>query len=117
MGVARSASPLGPFVKQPQPVLHSNKAWAGPGHCSVVSVHNTTAAADLAVPHLINDNNGNSNSTQQWAMVYHAWQEPNVGGPHNSRMLMMDAVVWDAVTGWPAIATSSPSVGPRPVPT
>jgi beta-xylosidase len=35
-GIARASSPLGPFVKQPEPLLSSNAWMQGPGHGSVV---------------------------------------------------------------------------------
>lgn len=39
VGVARSASPTGPFVKRGDPILHASvpNRFTGPGHCSVVS--------------------------------------------------------------------------------
>eukprot|EP01096_Ripella_sp_DP13-Kostka_P015696 TRINITY_DN7435_c0_g1_i1.p1 TRINITY_DN7435_c0_g1~~TRINITY_DN7435_c0_g1_i1.p1 ORF type:complete len:325 (+),score=94.34 TRINITY_DN7435_c0_g1_i1:38-976(+) len=39
VGVARSKSLMGPFVKYPNPILHtqnSTSEWQGPGHCSVL---------------------------------------------------------------------------------
>jgi arabinan endo-1,5-alpha-L-arabinosidase len=36
VGVARAASPLGPYTKAPAPIVTSNATWIGPGHCSVV---------------------------------------------------------------------------------
>jgi hypothetical protein len=35
IGVAVADSPLGPFKKQPQPLLSSAKSWSAPGHPSV----------------------------------------------------------------------------------
>lgn len=35
IGVAVADHPLGPYVKQPQPLLKSTKAWLAPGHASV----------------------------------------------------------------------------------
>ncbi len=35
IGVAVAESPLGPFVKQPKPLLSSSKSWSAPGHPSV----------------------------------------------------------------------------------
>ena len=35
VGVARAASPLGPFEKKPTPVLDSGTRWVGPGHNAV----------------------------------------------------------------------------------
>ncbi|HEY2516561.1 MAG TPA: glycoside hydrolase family 43 protein, partial [Polyangiaceae bacterium] len=50
VGVARASSPTGPFTKASGPILTTNDAWVGPGHCSVVD----TPAGDTAI-------------------VYHAW--------------------------------------------
>src|SRR5207248_5983024 len=36
LGVARAASPLGPYAKASGPIVVTGGAWAGPGHCSVV---------------------------------------------------------------------------------
>jgi arabinan endo-1,5-alpha-L-arabinosidase len=35
IGVAVADSPLGPYVKQPEPLLRSTGQWVAPGHCSV----------------------------------------------------------------------------------
>jgi arabinan endo-1,5-alpha-L-arabinosidase len=35
IGVAVADHPLGPFVKQPEPLLHSTREWTAPGHASV----------------------------------------------------------------------------------
>jgi hypothetical protein len=35
IGVARADHPLGPYVKQPQPLLRSTREWLAPGHASV----------------------------------------------------------------------------------
>jgi hypothetical protein len=35
IGVAVADHPLGPYVKQPEPLLKSNRAWWAPGHASV----------------------------------------------------------------------------------
>ena len=63
VGVARAASPTGPFTKLPDPVLVSNEVAAGPGHCAIFAV-----------------------GDQRW-MVYHAWPPDAVGsvvpGPHH----------------------------------
>jgi hypothetical protein len=33
--VAVADHPLGPYVKQPEPLLHSTREWTAPGHASV----------------------------------------------------------------------------------
>jgi beta-xylosidase len=55
VGVARADHPTGPFTKEPDPVLTSNDAAAGPGHCAVFTV-----------------------GEQHW-MVFHAWPPDAVG--------------------------------------
>ena len=47
------------------------------------------------------------------AMVYHAY----VGADRSARHMMLDAVTWDAATGWPTVAGTAPGAGgflPRP---
>ena len=125
VGVARAAAITGPYVKHAlNPILHSNSADAhsissdafnsgrgsssagsaaakaggfdGTGHCSVLP--------DPVDPHA-------------WIIFYHAYVRPKTGG---ARSLLMDVLTFDtdgaAGVGWPRISTSSPSVGPRPLP-
>jgi len=107
VGVAQSASPLGPFTKLPNPILHTNTTlsqppFVGPGHCSVLAVQ---------------DGSGGT------AIVYHAWQwAPNInfGLP---RYMMLDAVQWVPASGggglvWPQLVASGgvPSNRSMPVP-
>jgi len=81
-GVARSRSPYGPYEKAPEPVLHSNSQWAGPGHGTIVR------------------KNGKE------FYVYHAWKADKIGDP-NPRMVLMDRVRWE--NGWPKIGSGTPS--------
>lgn len=90
VGVAVSASPLGPYHKLGAPILTTNGAWVGPGHCSVID----TPAGDTY-------------------MVYHAWQAGHVNGPGDGRPMLVDAVEWSG--GWPSVP-EAPSVGSRPMP-
>ncbi len=90
VGVARSRSPLGPFVKQDETVLRRDEHWLGPGHGCVVR-------GPAGGQHF----------------VYHAWQRGRVGG-RNPRMLLMDRIDW--VDGWPRIHDGSPSNTPQPRP-
>jgi beta-xylosidase len=89
VGVARASSPLGPYQKAGNPILASNGAWVGPGHCSVVD----TPAGDSV-------------------MVYHAWQAGHVNGPGDGRMVLIDGVSWGA---WPSVP-EAPSTSSRPMP-
>lgn len=91
IGVASAPSPLGPFTKAPGPILVTGGAWAGPGHCSVVD----TPAGDTYV-------------------VYHAWEAGSVGGAPG-RLVLTDAVHWDAQSGWPSVPLA-PSSTTRPLP-
>lgn len=91
-GVARAASPLGPFEKLGAPILGNNERWVGPGHGSLVAV----AGLDY--------------------FVYHAW--PNAGdGTQDGakgRHVLVDRVVWQ--DGWPRIHDGTPSRTQQPWP-
>jgi len=80
VGVARSPTLTGAYTKLGPPILSqggaSPRPFEAPGHCSVV----TTPAGDSAI-------------------VYHAY----LGDDRSGRKLMLDAIAWDAVTGWPAV--------------
>jgi len=90
VGVAKASSPLGPYTKLGSPILQSDVAWKGPGHCSVV----TTPAGNTV-------------------MVYHAWQAGHVNGSGDTRHLLIDNMVWSG--GWPSVP-AAPSLGSRPMP-
>jgi arabinan endo-1,5-alpha-L-arabinosidase len=89
MGVARAASPLGPFEKAASPILSSTATWAGPGHGSVLE--------------------GPGGDT---VVVYHAWEGAHVGGAPG-RVVLLDSLQW--VDGWP-VAGGAPSASSRPAP-
>jgi GH43 family beta-xylosidase len=89
VGVAKSNSPLGPFLKSAGPILVTGGVWAGPGHCSVVDTPR-----------------GNT------AMVYHAWKSTSIGGAPG-RLVLVDTIDWAG--GWPNIPLS-PSNTSRPLP-
>jgi xylan 1,4-beta-xylosidase len=79
VGVARSRSVLGPFVKAPHnPILAGNGAWRCPGH--------TTVTQDAA---------------GQWWMLHHgiAAGDADDAAP---RQLLLDPVRWDR-DGWPSV--------------
>jgi arabinan endo-1,5-alpha-L-arabinosidase len=90
VAVARAASPLGPFVRDPHnPVLKGDSKFTATGH-------NATIKDDAG---------------RDW-MVYHA----RVGGQNltRDRDIMIDPIEW--VNGWPAIKGGVPSYGPQPAP-
>ena len=94
VGVARSASLLGPYEKRGAPILKTapSNAFPGPGHCSVVAVGNFTA------------------------IVYHAHSDAS-----SKRHLMLDVLAWrgDGKGGeWPEMASGlpQPGEGPQPLP-
>ena len=89
VGVARGSSPLGPMTKPAGPILTSNAAWTGPGHCSVLD----TPAGETV-------------------MIYHAWEPGCVNKFGCGRHTMVDRVTWD-VSGWPGVPLS-PSITTRP---
>ncbi len=90
-GIARSRSPLGPFVKRSRPILASNAKWAGPGHNAVVR---TGGRAFI---------------------VYHAWDAPHTCTDGGARKLMLDPITWSG--GWPVIGNGTPSRGTVAAPT
>lgn len=89
VGVARSASPTGPFVKAPAPLLVSGGGWSGPGHGSVLQ------APDGA-----------------WVHVYHAWVAGHVGMAPG-RQVLVDRITWEAQ--WPQMR-AAPSSRSQPLP-
>jgi arabinan endo-1,5-alpha-L-arabinosidase len=90
IGVARGASPMGPFTKRSGPIVVSDSAWAGPGHCSVV----TTPDGETEV-------------------IYHAWVGGSVGASPG-RLALVDRIVWGA-DGWPSLP-GAPSSRSQPMP-
>jgi GH43 family beta-xylosidase len=84
-GVARSASPTGPYEKLGGPILTNNERWVGPGHGTVL---------DVGGLHYF---------------TYHAW--PNAGdGTQDGgagRHGLVDRIDW--VDGWPTIHDGTPS--------
>jgi len=85
VGVARSKSPLGPFVKRSRPILASNAGWSGPGHNSVVRA-----------------------GGRAW-IVYHAWSGAHSCGDDGARKLLLDPITWSG--GWPKVGNGTPSRG------
>ena len=71
VGRAVADSPLGPFTKDPEPVLVSNEVAAGPGHCALFTKDGKT-----------------------W-MVYHAWAPDAIGSDVPGRTLWLSEVVFD----------------------
>lgn len=84
-GVARSRSPLGPFVKRSTPILASNAKWVGPGHNSVVRTGGRAY------------------------VVYHAWEGAHDCDDGGARKLMLDPITWKG--GWPFVGNGTPSRG------
>lgn len=87
IGVARAASPLGPWVKKGDPILRSGDRWKGPGHNSVVSIGNDDF------------------------MFYHAWDKVVNQG---DRIGLVDKINWSG--GWPSVAGGMPSETLQPYP-
>jgi arabinan endo-1,5-alpha-L-arabinosidase len=90
VGVAQATSPLGPFTKASGPILTTDSAWVGPGHCSVVH----TPAGDTY-------------------MVFAAWRTGCVNETGCGRLDSTDAVTWGA--SWPSVPLA-PSWTTRPLP-
>ncbi|MEO8797945.1 MAG: glycoside hydrolase family 43 protein, partial [Polyangiaceae bacterium] len=89
VGVARASKPTGPFTKLGAPIVTSDGAWSGPGHCSVVD----TPGGDTY-------------------MIYHAWYAGKVGASPG-RVDLTDQLVW--ANGWPSMPFG-PSASTRPLP-
>ena len=70
VGHAVADSPLGPFSKDPEPVLASNEVAAGPGHCSLFE-----------------------HDGRVW-MAYHAWTPGEIGGDLPGRSLWLSEVTF-----------------------
>ncbi len=77
-GVARSRSIRGPWEKYADnPILHGDDAWRCPGHGTLVETPD-----------------------KRFFYLYHAYNtQSNV---YTGRQGMMDEIVWDKETGWPA---------------
>lgn len=76
ISVARSTSPLGPFLRNPNnPIVEENQHFRAPGHNAVVQ----------------------DDAGQDW-MVYHAYDRNRYGV---GRHLMLDKIVWK--DGWPTV--------------
>lgn len=71
VGHAVADSPLGPFVKDGEPVLVTNELAAGPGHCQLFK------------------------DGDQWWMVYHAWLPGQVGDSVSGRQMWLSKVRFD----------------------
>ena len=72
IGHAVADSPLGPFIKTPQPILATNDVAAGPGHCALLR-----------------------KSGKVW-MLYHAWPPDAVGTEMPGRNLWLSEVTFAA---------------------
>ena len=70
VGHAVADSPLGPFTKDPEPVLATNDVAAGPGHCSLFE-----------------------HDGKVW-MVYHAWTPGEIGGDFPGRSMWLSEVTF-----------------------
>lgn len=89
VGVARAASPLGPFEKAGGPILSSKGAWAGPGHGAVLR-----------------------GPSGDWVHVYHSWVAGKLEQAPG-RIVLVDRLQWSG--GWPAMR-GAPSSGSQPLP-
>jgi arabinan endo-1,5-alpha-L-arabinosidase len=102
-GVARSSSPLGPFVKKGgAPIMGNNAKWLGPGHGSIVK--GTKAA-----------------STEDW-FVHHAWvasaANPATADRDKGRWVLLDRVKWEGSgqNAWPRFEGSGSLIGTQDAP-
>ncbi len=89
VGVARSNNPTGPWEKHGDPILVSNKTFAGPGHGSVLQ----TPSGD-------------------WVHVYHSWLSGHIG-ENPGRVVLVDRIAWR--DGWPTMS-AAPGSRSQPMP-
>ena len=89
VGYATCRSAAGPCTDAVEPILRSNAAAAGPGHCFVVT----------------------DRSGQTW-LLYHAWRPDAVGSTDPGRQLWLDRVDW--IGGHPV--ARGPTGTPQPTP-
>lgn len=90
VGVARGTTPTAMMIKPAAPIVVTNAAWVGPGHCSVI-----TTAHD------------------ETALVYHAWVAGCVNAAGCGREVLADLVTWGD-DGWPTVPLA-PSSTTRPL--
>ena len=90
LGVARSPSPTGPFVRCPgNPILRSNAVWGGPGHGA-----------------FLQDATGT---------IWHLYHARHQDGSRRGRVQMLDRLYWNG--DWPAFGEGgTPSATPQPAP-
>ena len=81
VGVARSFSPIGGFVKKGDPILRTGGRWKGPGHGSVVAYEGDAY------------------------MLYHAWEGEQFV---DVRQCLLDRIAWTD-EGWPLVNDGTPS--------
>lgn len=112
MGVARAPinSFLGPYTKFPDPLVHSNNVWIGPGHCSVVSSY-----VDPARTFLVYHSYKGTSPLSILLSRSHTAPAGEVGGNYN-RVLLVDELKWDDVNRWPYVTSDSPSIVPQRLP-
>lgn len=89
VGYALCRTAAGPCTDAAGPILRSNDAAAGPGHCFVVT----------------------DEAGQTW-MLYHAWAPDAVGSTDPGRQLWLDRLDWTG--GRPVVR--GPTPGPQPAP-
>jgi beta-xylosidase len=91
VGIARGSSPSAAMAKPANPILVTDDAWVGPGHCSVLD---TPAGVT--------------------AMIFHAWTAGCVNTTGCGRHVLVDEVTWGS-DGWPTVPLA-PSATTRPLP-
>ena len=89
LGVARSASLRGTYIKRGDPIIKAQGYFQGPGHGSV-----------LQTP------------SGEWVHVYHSWQTGKVNTYPPGRMMLVDRIVW--IDDWP-VSYSAPMRRSQPV--
>ncbi len=128
IGVARSRSLFGQYVKLEEgPILstpaNGSNAWAGPGHCSVVSMSATSSPTARFTPpgstgrrlrEVSPDSLGTDGPSTtdvspppaRYMIVYAAWERGRIGDRF-PRMMLADPVDWHA--DWPRVNDGRPS--------
>ncbi|EDQ92714.1 uncharacterized protein MONBRDRAFT_22630 [Monosiga brevicollis MX1] len=137
LGVGRADTVTGPYTKATDnPFLASDSSsspasFRGPGHCSVVgTVGGNWLATWMSVclpancpssPFFVEPRaygcdfyalGLSRQHLSDWAVVYHAWHEGEVGNSY--RPMMLDQLFWNETTGWPYVRNRQASFTPEP---
>ena len=112
VGVARSDALLGPYEKHGDAIVVANAVFNNVSAHERANAHAPHRALTFASPHLVPPAQPGHCSVVpvgggDTAIVYHAY----LGADRSARHMMLDAVQWNATSGWPMVAGGAPSGG------